>query len=159
MFQGEPWLAWWEDECNNSSDPSSPTLFSPPSDGIVRHTKQKFPVLRGTGSPYTILQGGAHVVGHPHDKMEWEIPSQEGSGSGNRFRCISDRMGCSVLEYTVGQHPLVTRLMRGVFNDRPPVFGYNSTWNVQAVLTHITSWGETESLSLKQVSWKTALYM
>ena len=96
------------------------------------------------------------MVGHPHDKMEWEIPSQEGSGSGNRFRCISDRMGCSVLEYTVGQHPLVTR---GVFNDRPPVSRYNSKWNVQAVLTHITSWGETESLSLKQLSWKTAMLL
>ena len=58
--------------------------------------------------------------------------------------------------HTVGQHSLVTRLMRGVFNDRPPVCRYYSTWNVQAVLTHITSWGDTESLSLKPLSWKTA---
>ena len=66
----------------------------------VRHTRQEFPVLRGTGYPYKILQVGTHLVGHPHDKMEWEIPFQQGSGSGNRFRCISDRMGCSVPEPT-----------------------------------------------------------
>ena len=96
-----------EDECSNSSHTTSPTLLSPPSDGTVRHTRQKLPVLRGTGSPYTILQGGTDVVGHPHDKMEWKIPSQEGSGSGNRFRCILDRMGCSVPEPT-DRRPVVS---------------------------------------------------
>ena len=34
--------------------PPAQLFFSPPSDGIVRHTRQEFPVLRGTGSPYTI---------------------------------------------------------------------------------------------------------
>ena len=33
-----------------------------------------------------------------------------------------------------GQHPLVVRLMKGEFNDRPPLPRYTSTWNVQTVL-------------------------
>ena len=61
--------------------------------------------------------------------------------------------------YTVGQHPLVVRLMRGVFNDRPPLPRYTSTWNVQVVLDHILSWGNNASLSLKQLSWKTAMLL
>ena len=39
--------------------------------------------------------------------------------------------------YNVGQHPLVTRLLKGVFNDRPPLPRYSSTWNVQTVLNYL----------------------
>ena len=42
---------------------------------------------------------------------------------------------------TVGEHPLVMRLMKGVFIDRPPLLRYTSTWNVQTVLSHIASFG------------------
>ena len=45
---------------------------------------------------FTVL--GIDVVGHPHDKLEWEVPPQEGSGSNNRLRCIPDRMGCDMSE-------------------------------------------------------------
>ena len=38
------------------------------------------------------------MVGHPHDKVEWEVPSQEGSGLSDRFRYIPDRMGCNLSE-------------------------------------------------------------
>ena len=41
--------------------------------------------------------------------------------------------------FTVGQHPLVTRLMNGVFNDRPPLPRYTCTWNVDTVLSFISS--------------------
>ena len=61
--------------------------------------------------------------------------------------------------HTVGQHPLVMRLMKGVFNDRPPLPRYTSIWNVQTVLSHIASFGVNESLSLKQISWKTAMLL
>ena len=59
----------------------------------------------------------------------------------------------------MGQHPLVTRLMKGVFNDRPPLPRYTSSWNVQTVLLHISSWGGNDSLSLKQLSWKTTMLL
>ena len=60
---------------------------------------------------------------------------------------------------TVGEHPLVTRLMKGVFNDRPPLPRYKCTWNVQIVLSYILSLGKNDSLSLKQLSWKMAMLM
>ena len=59
----------------------------------------------------------------------------------------------------MGQHPLVTRLMRGVFNDRPPLPRYTCTWNVQTVLPYISNWGSNDSLSLKQLSWKITMLL
>jgi len=49
--------------------------------------------------------------------------------------------------------------MKGVFNDRPPLPRYTSTWNVQTVLSLLSSWGDNECLSMKQLSWKTAMLM
>ena len=59
----------------------------------------------------------------------------------------------------VGQHPLVTRLMKGVFNDRPPLPRYTCIWNVQGVLPHVSSWGSNDSLLTEQLSWKTAMLL
>ena len=61
--------------------------------------------------------------------------------------------------HSVGQHSLVTRLLKGVFNERPPLPRYTSTWNVQSVLSHISAWGDNKSLSLKHLSWKTAMLL
>ena len=36
-----------------------------------------FPVLRSTSSHDNGVQGGTDVVGHPDDKLEWEVPPQE----------------------------------------------------------------------------------
>ena len=33
----------------------------------------------------------------------------------------------------VGEHPLVSRLMKGVLHDRPPLPKHTITWNVQTV--------------------------
>ena len=54
----------------------------------------------------------------------------------------------------VGKHPLVTRLMKGIFNRRPPQPRYASTWDVGGVLEHIRSLGGNSDLSLKQLSYK-----
>ena len=37
-------------------------------------------------------------MGHPHDKLEWEVPPQEGSRRDNRFRGLSDRLGSNQSE-------------------------------------------------------------
>ena len=37
----------------------------------------------------------------------------------------------------VGQHPLVSRFLKGVFNNRPPAPKYSSTWDVDVVLNYI----------------------
>ena len=77
----------------------------------------------------------------------------------NSYRSAISSVHERIDGYTVGQHPLVTRLMKGVFNDRPPLPKYTCTWNVQSVLLHILSWGSNDSLSVKQLSWKTAMLL
>ena len=59
----------------------------------------------------------------------------------------------------VGQHPLVSRLVKGVFNARPPIPRYSSTWDVQIVLNYLESLGNNDTLSLKQLTLKTAFLM
>ena len=55
----------------------------------------------------------------------------------------------------IGQHPIITRLLKGIYNVRPPLPRYNGTWNVQTALNHLESLGETKNLTLKLLTMKT----
>jgi len=59
----------------------------------------------------------------------------------------------------IGQHPLVSRLLKGVHNTRPPQPRYSSTWDVDIVIKYLQSLGENDSLSLKALTQKLALLM
>ena len=59
----------------------------------------------------------------------------------------------------MGQHPTVTRLLKGVFHDRPPLPRYSSTWNVQLVLDFLGALGKNEDLTLKHLTWKTVMLL
>ena len=59
----------------------------------------------------------------------------------------------------VGQHPLVSRFLRGVYNRRPPRPRYQATWRVQQVLDLLRAWGPNGSLSLQQLTKKTAMQL
>ena len=61
--------------------------------------------------------------------------------------------------YDVGQHPLVTRLLKGVFNDRPPLPRYSSTWNVQTVLNYLEQLGPNKAMSWKHLTFKTVMLL
>ena len=56
--------------------------------------------------------------------------------------------------FQVGQHPLVSRLLKGVFNSRPPQPKYTEMWEVSRVLSYIKSLGSNEALSLKLLTRK-----
>ena len=60
---------------------------------------------------------------------------------------------------TVGQHPLVTRLVKGVFHSRPPLPHYSHTWDIQTVLDFLRSLGDNWKLSLKHLSWKVTMLL
>ena len=48
----------------------------------------------------------------------------------------------------VVQHPLVTTVMAGIFNSRPPQPRYIFVWDVQVVLNFIKKdWGVSSSLT------------
>ena len=54
--------------------------------------------------------------------------------------------------HPVGQHPLVCRLLQGMFNQRPPAPRYQSVWNVGVVTGHIQSQLQLTDLPLKELS-------
>lgn len=52
----------------------------------------------------------------------------------------------------IGSHPLVCRLVKGVFEKRPSMPKYQETWDVDKVLEILETWPEVEELSLKKLT-------
>jgi len=61
--------------------------------------------------------------------------------------------------HKIGQHPVVMRLMRGIYNSRPPAPRYTSTWNVETVLEYINNLGNNADLSLPIITRKLAILL
>ena len=59
----------------------------------------------------------------------------------------------------VGQHSDVCKVMRGVYNSRPPQPRYSSTWEVGPVLEALRGWGPNTNLSLSKLSQKLVLLL
>ena len=59
----------------------------------------------------------------------------------------------------VGAHPLVSRLMKGIFNPRPAVPKYLKTWDVSVMLKYLISLSPAPSLSLKKLTLKLVMIM
>jgi hypothetical protein len=57
----------------------------------------------------------------------------------------------------VGCHYLVKRLMKGIFNKRPPLPRYVFTWPVGTVFRYLKAIGQNQDLSLRLLSMKTAI--
>ena len=55
---------------------------------------------------------------------------------------------------SVGQNPLVSRLLKGVFQSRAPTPKYTEVWDVQIVLSYLKTLHPVDSLSLKDLSFK-----
>ena len=60
--------------------------------------------------------------------------------------------------YSVGQHPTVTRLMRGVFNKRPPLSKYSYTWDVHKGTSYISNLDD-DKVFLKLLSLKLVMLL
>ena len=59
----------------------------------------------------------------------------------------------------VGQHPLVSRFLKGVFNSRPPAPKYSVTWDVDVVLSYLKLLPKNQELSFQTLSHKLAMLM
>ena len=77
----------------------------------------------------------------------------------NSYRSAISAVHCKVDVYSVGQHLLVSRLLKGAFNERPPLSRYSSFWNVDVVLAQVWGLGSNGSLSLKTLTLKTVMLM
>ena len=59
----------------------------------------------------------------------------------------------------VGQHHLVSRFLRGVFNCRPPALKYSFMWDVDIVLSYLKDLPNNESLSFQMLTHKLAMLL
>lgn len=55
---------------------------------------------------------------------------------------------------SVGQNPLISRLLKGIFQSRAPKPKYTEVWDVQIVLSYLKTLHPVDSLSLKDLSFK-----
>ncbi len=75
----------------------------------------------------------------------------------NVYRSALSAFHPNIGDTPVGSHPMIKRLMAGVFNGRPPMPRYTDTWDANKVLEHCTSMAENRDLTLKQLTIKTAI--
>lgn len=59
--------------------------------------------------------------------------------------------------FSIGQHPLVCETMKGIFQKKPPLPRYCSSWDISIALEYIKSLVDNEVLTIKQLSAKLAL--
>ena len=74
----------------------------------------------------------------------------------NSYRSALSPMLVPVDGYSVGEHPIIARLLKGMFHIRPPEPRYSFTWDVNVLLTFLESWFPLSVLELKQLTLKTA---
>ena len=58
-----------------------------------------------------------------------------------------------------GDHPLVSRFMTGLFNQKPALPRYSETWDPQIVLNHLKTFPSIDDMSLKQLTLKLVTLM
>ena len=59
----------------------------------------------------------------------------------------------------VGDHPLVSRFMTGLFNQKQALPRYSETWDPQIVLNHLKTFPAIDDMSLKQLTLKLVMVM
>lgn len=77
----------------------------------------------------------------------------------NMARGTLSAIGIMVEGCRAGNHPLVNRFLRGVFNLRPSTPRYATTWDVKLVLQKIRLMEPLHSLTLKDLSLKMVMLM
>ena len=77
----------------------------------------------------------------------------------NAYRSSIASMHTPVDGLSIGQHPLVSRLLKGAFQTHPPLPRYQGIWDVSIVLHHIGSHCLDHSLTLKQLSLLTVMLL
>ena len=77
----------------------------------------------------------------------------------NVYRSALSSVHLPVDGFPVGQHLLVSRLLKGAFNTRPPMPKYEKTWEVHRVTVYLRSLGENSDLGLKLLTHKLAMLL
>ena len=75
----------------------------------------------------------------------------------NTYRSALSSTLCNINNVAVGLHPLVTRLLKGVYNLRTPSPRYSFTWDVTKVTSYLKTLFPLDQLSLKLLTLKTVM--
>ena len=60
---------------------------------------------------------------------------------------------------SVGSHPVVCRLLKGVFEKRPSLPRYMETWDVDVVLDSLVQWPQVETMQLRELTLRTVMLL
>lgn len=77
----------------------------------------------------------------------------------NVARSTLSALGITVESYTAGTHPLVVRLLKGVYNVRTPKPRYSQIWDVNTVLLYLRKLSPVKRLSLKDLTLKLVMLL
>ena len=77
----------------------------------------------------------------------------------NAYRSAISSVHDKVEGVNVGQHPTIIRLLKGIFNVRPPIPRYSATWDVQKVLDFLEAGGKPPTMSLKALTLRTVFLL
>ena len=77
----------------------------------------------------------------------------------NSYRSAIASMHAPIDGVSIGQHPLVSRLLKGAFQSRPPLPRYTDTWDVNIVLAHLNEHEVNETMPLKQLTLRTVMLL
>ena len=58
-----------------------------------------------------------------------------------------------------GKHPIVSWLVKGAYERKPPAPKYSAFWDVQKVFDMFKSWGKNSLLTLKQLAFKLSMLL
>jgi integrase len=73
---------------------------------------------------------------------------------------------CAVAAYlntdgsdSVGKHPIICRLVKGVFENRPALPRYSDIWDVDIVLQKLSEWAEADTLRFDKLTYRTIMLL
>ena len=77
----------------------------------------------------------------------------------NAYRFAISSVHEKVDGHDVGEHPLVVRMLKGIYHDPPPLYYHVTPVHGTKVLNYLDSLGDNDTLSLKQLTWKVAMLL
>ena len=99
------------------------------------------------------------TVGSVCDFLSDQFGEGKSYSTVNSYRSALSGMLVPVNGRPIGEHPLIVRLLKGMFNVRTPVPRYNGTWDVNIVLKLLENWHPLETLEMKQLTFKTVAFV
>ena len=77
----------------------------------------------------------------------------------NSYRSAISNTHPHIEGYPTGKHPIICRLMQGVFNERPSEPKYSEIWDIDEVLLHLESMTDLGDFPFKELTLKPVMLM